>query len=55
MVKAMIIFIIIGYLIGCIHGSKVAQFLSGVDLKRLAMAMRVPQTQRFLLDGNTAY
>ncbi len=34
MVKAMIIFIIIGYLIGCIHGSKVAQFLSGVDLKK---------------------
>lgn len=30
----MIIFIIIGYLIGCIHGSKVAQFLSGVDLKK---------------------
>lgn len=33
---AMIFFIIIviGYLIGCIHGSKVAQFLSGVDLKK---------------------
>ena len=33
MVKAVITFLIIGYLIGCIHGSKVAQFLSGVDLK----------------------
>ena len=33
MVKAVIIFLMIGYLIGCIHGSKVAQFLSGVDLK----------------------
>ncbi|MFK5709867.1 MULTISPECIES: glycerol-3-phosphate acyltransferase [Lysinibacillus] len=34
MVKAVIIFLMIGYLIGCIHGSKVAQFLSGVDLKK---------------------
>ncbi|MFJ7668668.1 glycerol-3-phosphate acyltransferase [Lysinibacillus sp. NPDC097195] len=36
MEKAMIFFImiVIGYLIGCIHGSKVAQFLSGVDLKK---------------------
>lgn len=36
MEKAMVFFsiIIIGYFIGCIHGSKVAQFLSGVDLKK---------------------
>ncbi|WP_107948391.1 glycerol-3-phosphate acyltransferase [Lysinibacillus parviboronicapiens] len=34
MVKALIIFLIVGYLIGCIHGSKVAQLLSGVDLKK---------------------
>ncbi len=34
MVKALIIFLIVGYLIGCLHGSKVAQFLSGVDLKK---------------------
>lgn len=41
MVKAVIIFLLVGYLIGCIHGSKVAQFLSGVDLKKLAMVMLV--------------
>ncbi|MGE8037725.1 glycerol-3-phosphate acyltransferase 1 [Lysinibacillus sp. KCTC 33748] len=34
MLKAVIIFLLVGYLIGCIHGSKVAQFLSGVDLKK---------------------
>ncbi|QDQ00359.1 glycerol-3-phosphate acyltransferase [Lysinibacillus fusiformis] len=34
MVKALIICLIVGYLIGCFHGSKVAQFLSGVDLKK---------------------
>ncbi len=34
MVKAVICFLVVGYLIGCIHGSKVAQFLSGVDLKK---------------------
>ncbi|PJO44106.1 glycerol-3-phosphate acyltransferase, partial [Lysinibacillus xylanilyticus] len=34
MIKAVIIFLLVGYLIGCIHGSKVAQFLSGVDLKK---------------------
>jgi len=34
MVKAVIFFLVVGYLIGCIHGSKVAQFLSGVDLKK---------------------
>lgn len=34
MIKAVIICLIIGYLIGCIHGSKIAQFLSGVDLKK---------------------
>ncbi|MEQ6357970.1 glycerol-3-phosphate acyltransferase [Lysinibacillus sp. M3] len=34
MLKAIIIFLLVGYLIGCIHGSKVAQFLSGVDLKK---------------------
>lgn len=34
MIKAFIIFLLVGYLIGCIHGSKVAQFLSGVDLKK---------------------
>ena len=55
MIKAVIIFLLVGYLIGCIHGSKVAQFLSGVDLKRLVMAMQVPLTQHFPLAGNTAY
>lgn len=34
MIQAVIICILVGYLIGCIHGSKVAQFLSGVDLKK---------------------
>ncbi|WP_427109262.1 glycerol-3-phosphate acyltransferase [Lysinibacillus xylanilyticus] len=34
MIKAVIIFLLVGYLIGCIHGSKVAQYLSGVDLKK---------------------
>ncbi|KOY84104.1 glycerol-3-phosphate acyltransferase [Lysinibacillus macroides] len=34
MVKAVIIILIVGYFIGCIHGSKVAQLLSGVDLKK---------------------
>ncbi|MGE7949869.1 glycerol-3-phosphate acyltransferase [Lysinibacillus sp. NPDC093688] len=34
MLKAVIIFLLVGYLIGCVHGSKVAQFLSGVDLKK---------------------
>ncbi|MFE3577624.1 glycerol-3-phosphate acyltransferase [Lysinibacillus sp. NPDC059133] len=34
MIKAVIIFLLVGYLIGCVHGSKVAQFLSGVDLKK---------------------
>lgn len=30
----MIISITVGYLLGCIHGSNVAQYLSGVDLKK---------------------
>ena len=34
MIKTIILFIIVGYIIGCFHGSKVAQFLSGVDLKK---------------------
>ncbi|AVK82507.1 glycerol-3-phosphate acyltransferase 1 [Lysinibacillus sp. B2A1] len=34
MIKTIILFIIVGYFIGCLHGSKVAQFLSGVDLKK---------------------
>lgn len=34
MVKAVITVLIVGYLIGRIHGSKVAQILSGVDLKK---------------------
>ena len=34
MIQAVIICNLVGYLIGCIHGSKVAQFLSGVDLKK---------------------
>ena len=34
MLISVITFLVIGYLIGCIHGSKVAQFLSGVDLKK---------------------
>ena len=34
MIQAVIICILVGYLIGCIHGSKVAQFFSGVDLKK---------------------
>lgn len=34
MFSAVILCILIGYLIGCIHGSKIAQFLSGVDLKK---------------------
>lgn len=34
MVKAVIMIVIVGYFIGCIHGSKVAQILSGVDLKK---------------------
>ncbi|QGG49782.1 glycerol-3-phosphate acyltransferase [Lysinibacillus pakistanensis] len=34
MIKTIILFIIVGYIIGCLHGSKVAQFLSGVDLKK---------------------
>jgi len=33
-IKIIILFIIVGYIIGCLHGSKVAQFLSGVDLKK---------------------
>jgi len=33
-IKTIILFIIVGYIIGCFHGSKVAQFLSGVDLKK---------------------
>jgi len=33
-IKTIILFIIVGYIIGCLHGSKVAQFLSGVDLKK---------------------
>lgn len=55
MVKAVIIFLMIGYLIGCIHGSKVAQFLSGVDLKKLATEMRVPRMLLFPLAGNMAF
>ncbi|MFJ7737231.1 glycerol-3-phosphate acyltransferase [Lysinibacillus sp. NPDC097287] len=34
MIQFAIICILVGYLIGCIHGSKVAQFFSGVDLKK---------------------
>lgn len=34
MIKTIILFIIVGYFFGCLHGSKVAQFLSGVDLKK---------------------
>ena len=34
MINAVIICIVVGYLLGCIHGSKVAQFISGVDLKK---------------------
>ena len=34
MLISVITFLVFGYLIGCIHGSKVAQFLSGVDLKK---------------------
>jgi len=34
MITAIILFIVVGYFIGCLHGSKVAQFLSGVDLKK---------------------
>lgn len=34
MIQAGILCVLIGYLIGCIHGSKIAQFLSGVDLKK---------------------
>lgn len=34
MVKAVLICLIVGYLIGCLHGSKIAQFFSGVDLKK---------------------
>lgn len=34
MIQTVIICIVVGYLIGCIHGSKVAQFFSGVDLKK---------------------
>lgn len=55
MVKAVICFLVVGYLIGCIHGSKVAQFLSGVDLKKLAMAMLVPLMLRFHSAGNMAF
>lgn len=55
MVKAVIIFLLVGYLIGCIHGSKVAQFLSGVDLKKLAMAMQVPLMLHFPSAGNMAF
>lgn len=35
MIQAVLICILIGYLIGCIHGSKIAQLLSGVDLKKV--------------------
>lgn len=55
MVKAVITFLIIGYLIGCIHGSKVAQFLSGVDLKKRATAMPVPLMLLFPSAGNMAF
>ena len=34
MIQAVLLCLLIGYLIGCIHGSKIAQFLSGVDLKK---------------------
>ena len=34
MIKAILLCLLIGYLIGCIHGSKIAQFFSGVDLKK---------------------
>ena len=34
MIQANLLCLLIGYLIGCIHGSKIAQFLSGVDLKK---------------------
>ena len=34
MIQAVILCVLIGYFIGCIHGSKIAQFLSGVDLKK---------------------
>ncbi|MEG0260174.1 MAG: glycerol-3-phosphate acyltransferase [Lysinibacillus sp.] len=34
MIMAVLLCTMIGYFIGCIHGSKVAQFLSGVDLKK---------------------
>lgn len=34
MIQAVILCVLIGYLIGCVHGSKIAQFLSGVDLKK---------------------
>ncbi|MFJ7952553.1 glycerol-3-phosphate acyltransferase [Lysinibacillus sp. NPDC096418] len=34
MIQAVIICILVGYLIGCIHGSKIAHLLSGVDLKK---------------------
>lgn len=34
MIQAVILCVLIGYLMGCIHGSKIAQFLSGVDLKK---------------------
>ena len=34
MIQAILLCLLIGYLIGCIHGSKIAQFLSGVDLKK---------------------
>jgi len=33
MVKAVIIFLMIGYLIGCIRGYRVALFIAGGDLK----------------------
>ena len=34
MIQPILLCVLIGYLIGCIHGSKIAQFLSGVDLKK---------------------
>lgn len=55
MVKAVIMIVIVGYFIGCIHGSKVAQILSGVDLKKLVMAMLVPPMLHFLLAGNMVF
>ena len=34
MIQATLLCFLIGYVLGCIHGSKIAQFLSGVDLKK---------------------